>query len=165
MPWFRAPGDGDNPGKLRVRVSHEEYSGQTRLTPGQIEPYFVPGETNVVIGPISKIRRVSAEFAVPNNTSPFGWRTSNHGTAINVIPLPTARRKLAIRISWALGSCQRFTYSSHRLKTVECLSTLRDDATKGYPPAPLRHEHHRLSAHEQPAVAVDGLTSDEITLN
>jgi hypothetical protein len=46
-----APGGGDNPGKLRVRVSHEEYSGQTRLTPGQIAPYFAPGDTNVFIGP------------------------------------------------------------------------------------------------------------------
>jgi hypothetical protein len=45
-----APGGGDNPGKLRVRVSHEEYSGQTRLTPGQIAPYFAPGDTNVLLG-------------------------------------------------------------------------------------------------------------------
>jgi hypothetical protein len=35
------------PWKLCVRVSREEYSGETRLTPGQIAPYFARGDTNV----------------------------------------------------------------------------------------------------------------------
>lgn len=37
--------------KIARTVSREEYSGETRLTPGQIAPYFARGDTNVFIGP------------------------------------------------------------------------------------------------------------------